>query len=265
VTQAISLNPEMIKALSTSFPLLSAPATSWGNVLSNHLLLRHLRGYWPMTSVDENGDVYDLSGQGRVLNNNNAVPFVSAGLMTYADLTAATPHYFNRVDEAGLDILGGLTLGGWFWLDTLATGQSQGLISKWDTSGGANQRAFLLYLDDATNTLRFFISSLGTAASSVSVTSTATIAINSWYYVVGRFVPGTEISIFVNGVETVVAAAIPAALFNSSADLEVGSYNIATNPMDGRASHCFLCADDLEDYFIKALFWHSCPLVGVKP
>jgi hypothetical protein len=32
-----------------------------------NLGLPMLRGYWPFSSVDENNDVYDLSGQGRVM------------------------------------------------------------------------------------------------------------------------------------------------------------------------------------------------------
>ena len=261
MTYTTSLNPEMIRALATAFPRLSAPATSWGNVISNHLLLRHLRGYWPFTSVDENGDVYDLSGQGRVLTNNNAVPFASAGLMTYADFTPGSNHYFSRADEAGLSITGALTVGGWFWLDTLASGADQGLIGKYDTAG--NDRSYQLRFLDATNLFIFVVSVDGTATTIVTFPTSPVI--NTWYHVVGRYTPSTTIDIYVNGVKATNAVAIPAALDDNVSAFEIGAMSAGGARLDGRASHCFLCADDLEDYFIKALFWHSCPLVGVKP
>ena len=111
------VNPQLIENLATHFPLSRSIATAWGNVVSNFLLLRNLRCFYPFTSVNENGDVYDLSGQGRVLTNNNVVPFASASLSTYADYTPATLHFFDRIDEAGFDVAGNLTFGGWFWFE----------------------------------------------------------------------------------------------------------------------------------------------------
>src|SRR4030042_5924133 len=89
---------------------------------SIHLQLSGLRGYWPMSSVNENGNSYDLSGQGRVLTNNNTVPFGIYDLLPYADFTPGSSEYFSRPDEAGLVISGALTIGCWAWLDTLASG-----------------------------------------------------------------------------------------------------------------------------------------------
>lgn len=247
-------NSEMVELLRPDFFARYEPNASMVHA-GLHMQLPQLRGYWPFSSVDENGDVYDLSGQGRVLTNNNTVPFAWYNLFPYADFTAATPHYFSRLDEPGTSITGAITLGGWFWLDSLATGANQGLISKWDTTGAINERSYLLYLDDATNTLRFFVSSLGTAASSVSVTSTATIAINTWYHVAARYNPNTLMSIFVDGVQTDLAAGVPAAIFNSAVcAFEIGSYNVGAIPMDGRACQCFLCADDLDSVFVKTLY-----------
>lgn len=216
-----------------------------------HLQLPQLRGYWPMSSVDENGDVYDLSSQGRVLNNNNTVPFGVYNLLPYADFTPGATEYFDRPDEAGLSITGGLTVGGWFWLDTLAPGNNMGLISKFAVTAG-NLRSYILYFDDASNTLRFIVSANGIA--NTSVTSTATIAISTWYHVVGRFVPGAELSIFVDGVETLNAAAIPASIHDNASAFEIGAYDAARFMLDGRAAQCFLCADSHPDVLIKTVF-----------
>jgi hypothetical protein len=218
-----------------------------------HLQLRALRGYWPMSSVDENGDIYDLSGQGRVLTNHDSVPLGQYNLFTYASFSA--PDYLSRVDEAGLDITGNLSVGGWFWLDTLASGSDQVLMSKYDTSGGANQRSYLLWFDDATNTFRFGVSSAGTAATFVQIAHTAVISANAWYHVAGRFTPNTDLSVYVDGVRVSTAAGVPAGAFNSTADFEIGSDDNGTAAfLDGRACQCWLCAHDLYDVMIPTLY-----------
>jgi len=63
-------NDGIIDGLRVEFVSLLAPTTTWGSIISMNLGLPILRGYWPFTSVDENDDVYDLSGQGRVMTNS---------------------------------------------------------------------------------------------------------------------------------------------------------------------------------------------------
>lgn len=215
-----------------------------------HLQLPQLRGYWPMSSVDETGAVYDLSGQGRVLTNHGATPFAWYNLLPYAVFKSPLGNYFSRADEAGLDITGALTVGGWFWLDTLAPGTNMGLISKYTAAG--NQRSFVLYFFDAGNTLSFGVSTDGIAL--VEVVSTFVITASAWYHVVGRFTPGAQLSIFVNGVPTHYVAAIPASIYNSNAEFLIGSYDAGVSLLDGRAAQGYLCADDLDDAIIRNLY-----------
>lgn len=63
-------NDGVIDGLRTEFVSLYAPTTTWGNIISMNLGLPALRGYWPFSSVDENNDIYDLSGQGRTMTNS---------------------------------------------------------------------------------------------------------------------------------------------------------------------------------------------------
>lgn len=218
-----------------------------------HLQLLGLRGYWPMSSIDENADPYDLGGQGRVLTNHGTILFQLYNLLPYADLTPVKTQYFSRADEAGLDITGSLTLGGWFWLNTLAPGVAAvGLIGKNNDAG--NQRAYLLYFLDADNTLRFGMSSLGTSITWVGVTSATVPVTNTWYHIVGRFMPSTSVSIFVDGVRTDNLVGVPASIFNSNTDFEIGAYNAGAGLLDGRACQCFLCSDYLDDVIIRSLF-----------
>lgn len=60
-------NDKAVDALRTQYVKLYAPTTSWGNIVSMNLGYPGLRGYWPMSSFDENSSAYDLSGQNRTL------------------------------------------------------------------------------------------------------------------------------------------------------------------------------------------------------
>ena len=63
-------NDPLIDSLRTEFVSLYAPTTVWGNIMSMNLGLPGLRGFWPFSSVDESGDIYDLSGQSRTMTNS---------------------------------------------------------------------------------------------------------------------------------------------------------------------------------------------------
>ncbi len=69
-TNITKRNSELARTLSVDYVRLYAPTTSWGNIVSMNLGYPGLRGYWPMSSVDEDGLVYDLTGQGRTLTSN---------------------------------------------------------------------------------------------------------------------------------------------------------------------------------------------------
>jgi hypothetical protein len=170
--------------------------------------------------------------------------------------------YLWRADEAGLDILGtesyvdsayrGLTFGGWFYHHGVAA--TQGLASKWTAAG--NQRAYLLEFLLGVGAYRLEISNNGIAAVVVTDAVVGLPSVDTWYFVVGRFDPSTEIAIFVNNNKTTNVAAIPAALFNSSAQFQIGAFEAGMNLLNGRVSMCFLCAAMLSDSIIGAL-WHQ--------
>lgn len=63
-------NDKAFDALKIQYVKLYAPTTSWGNIVSMNLGYPGLRGYWPMSSIDENEAVYDLSGQNRTLTDH---------------------------------------------------------------------------------------------------------------------------------------------------------------------------------------------------
>ena len=263
-------NAEMVELLRPDFQARYEPNFAWVNAVSAFLLLPGLRGFWPMSSISNAGNAYDLSGQGRTLTYTGNPLYNVVGLAPYIDLDGAGD-YLTRADEADLDITGaatvlatdlrGLTMGGWFWIDSLAPGADDAFIGKWNTVG--DQRSYLLNFTDASNSVSFSVSSLGTAVTVVTVTSAA-ITAAAWHFMVGRFDPSTEINVWVDNVEVVNAVGTPASIYSGTANLNIGAHsNGATGLLDGRASLCFLCAAFLPDAHIKQLWEQTRALYGV--
>jgi hypothetical protein len=254
--QGIEREAERIRTLLGDYRLSVA--------ISAFLNLPGLRGFWPMSSFNESGNAYDLSGQGRILTYNGNPTYNFAGLVPYIDLDG-TGDYLSRADEAGLDILGtesyvvaaarGLTLGGWFWLG--ASGAVQSLITKED---GAVQRSYFL----TTNVIDQIVFRVTTDGSTlVAVTHGTALVTSTWYFLVGRFDPSAELKIWVNRDSTPNAVGIPASIFNGNAAFVVGGRSGGGALLTGRASLCFLCACALSDTIIGALFQQTRVLFGV--
>lgn len=262
------IDRQMIDNLSAHFQRRYEPNFAWANVAALMQQFPGLRGLWSMASVDGNGNALDISGRGLTLAYTGNPKYSFAGLAPYIDLDGAGD-YLARADEAALDITGteafmahpGLTIGGWFWLDAYGA-QRRPLMSKWKFTA-SNNRAYQLFYTNASTAFQFKISTDGTAV--VSITSSVTPpATGRWYWIVGRFTPSTELSIFVNKTKDTVLAAIPASIFNSNADLHIGTDDNITVFTDGRASNCFMVAAALSDTIINAAYEQTRALYGVK-
>lgn len=238
---------------------------AWAVAVSALSLLPGLRGLWPTSSSDENGDAFDFSEQDRVLSYNGNPVYNLDGLAPYIALDGVGD-FLSRADEAGLDILGtettiavairGLSMGGWFYFDN-APAAAESMMSKY---GAAAQRSYRIRRQ-AAGDLRFTISVDGTAESDVDSTSTPTTA--TWLFAACRFDPSTEQAIFFNGEKTSIVAAVPASIFNSNADLDIGARSGGADLMTGRASLCFLCAADIGDTLIQTIFQTTRGLFGI--
>lgn len=238
------------------------------DLISPFLDLPGLVGFWPMSSVQRStGNAYDLSGQGRTLTyNGNPTYNIYNSIIPYIDLDG-TGDFLSRPDETDLDILGtetiyasgvrGLTLGGWYWFDDNTPAAVEYMISKF---GGGGQRSFAL-TRRTDQVARMLLSTDGTAL--VQVDSTVALDDGAWYFYVGRFEPSTELAVFVNGVKTTNATAIPASIFNSTASFEIGAQGGGGSLQNGRSSLDFLCANNLPDALINSLFQSTRGAFGV--
>lgn len=263
------LNDDLYNQLDSVYQRRYDNAFAWSRAISLFQMLVGLRGVWPMSSVDNTGAVYDLSGQGRTLSYNGNPIFAFTGLYPSISMDGAGD-YLSRADEAGLDITGtesviwsnqrGLTLGGWFNFNTLAPGATIGLIGKWNGTG--NQRSYQMFFDDATNSIYLDVSTDGTA---VVDCQGDVVAVSQWYFLVGRFTPSTELAVFVNGSKQTNTVGIPASIYSGTANFNIGAYaNGGSGQLNGFASICFLCASALSDTIIKSLYHFTRPLFGIR-
>lgn len=220
----------------------------WGSVIGRHLALPNLRGFWPMSSADNTGAMYDMSEQGRTLTWVAPVATgVYSNRVPYSEFNA-TSNLF-RADEAGLSITGSLTFGGWFWVDS-SVAASEFFITKWNGTG--NQRSYVLQLL-AGGAIRFLVSVDGVAPTIFD--TTGTITPNSWNHIVAQFNPSTSMIVWINGVSQTFTTSIPASIFDSTAVFRIGALDgSATNILDGRATLCFLCAAAAPDALIQELY-----------
>lgn len=227
------------------------------DLISPFLALTGLRGFWPMSAIGTTSNARDQSGSNRVLTYNGNPTYNYDGLVPYIDLDG-TGDFLSRPDEAALDITGtetyvaaavrGLTCGGWFYFNNAAAAQEVALSKG---LGGAANTSYWLNRQ-AAGQGRFIV---GDGAAFQGPTSTAVISQDAWTFIVGRFVPSTTVDLWVNTEKSTDSVGVPAALLNTAAPLNIGSYNNGTGFfLTGRASLCFLCAAALSDTIIDSVF-----------
>jgi len=250
-------NAALIDSRSGEFQRSYDPNFAWKTSIAAIECLTGLRGLWPTSTFNEAGNAYDLSEQNRILTYNGNPTYSYDGLAPYLALDG-TGDYLSRADEVGLDILGtetyvataerGLSMG--IWVYPTAIGALQAIIGKWDAGG--NQRSYLIDLT-AGNVFRAHVSANGIADTLIA--STVTVAANNWYFVEMTYDPSARLAINVNGTITPNVAAIPAAIFNSNAQLNIGAQdNGGANLLTGKVSMAFLCAALHTDPMTQSVF-----------
>ena len=245
---------------------------AYQGIISALQFLPALRGLW-VSSLDESGDVYDFSEQGRKLTNPGPALVGLDDRWPYLQFDGSND-YLYRGDEAGLDISGaesfvesayqGLTAGGVFRFDDLSGANNMGVLGRWKTTG--NQRSWLLYLRDTTQRLQAVASDNGTSTV-MSIASSKVLGSKDYYFCVFRFVPSTSLDVWVNDTkDSDTAGTLIATLFNTSAQFNVMAYNdgAAANRNQGREVFSFLCAAALSDDLIELIYANCAEVFGLS-
>lgn len=242
-----------LKTLDRQVERLETQEPAPRSAMSVFLHLPALRGFWPLTNTLDGTKVFDLSGSGLDLDVGSGVTLSASGKASYADFATG---YIQRTNETALQITGtesyvgnpGLTLGGWFYLDTLQLTQ---LIGKGS--------AYSLVYSSSSNGAYFALTS-----GSSNLTPLIPLSVSTWYFVAGRFTPSTEMKIWVNTATEVKTSSIPATLNGSNTNhLTIGKDSGGSSRyLDGRAACCFLCASAVPDEMILELYQASKVLFG---
>jgi len=217
-----------------------------------------LAAYYPMGIRNQSGHAVEHSGTGSNLLQVGTCPTDFDG-NSYAHLGNGT-NYLSVASQyaiTGLETwisssVRGLTIGGWFMVDSAPAAQG-GFMGKY---GVVTNYGYAMRWDSA-NIPGFFMSGNG---SNVLFVGAPASTIGVWHFLVGRFMPSTEVAIFVDGDKSVLTAAIPASIFASTQAFEVGRYaNDNTRTLHCKARDVFICASALSDALIEEIRVTSAP------
>lgn len=167
------------------------------------------------------------------LTDNNTVDYNTGKQGNAASFTSANSEYLSHADNASLstgDI--DFTIGGWFYITSLADAEND-ILGKWKTS--TNNREFLL--DTETTSLKFYVSSNGTATTNVAWSSA--LSTSTWYFVVAwHDAVNNTLNIQVND-GTAVSSSYSSGVLDSAAYFGIGGIEKAVDYYDGRIDEVF--------------------------
>lgn len=217
-----------------------------------------IEGYYPMSIANGSGQGINHTGAGDPLTQTGVVPIGFDG-NAYRQLGSGT-NYLHAASAYGLtgtetfisSSLRGFTIGGWFWVNSSPATEA-GLISR---DGSPGQRGYNVNWKSANNP-QLVISVDGTATTLVDAPVST---LSEWHFIVGRFIPSTEIAVFVDGDKTVNTTSIPASCFVSSQQFEVGRYrNSGVRIIHAKCRDVFICRSALTDAQIAAIRTATAP------
>lgn len=217
-----------------------------------------LEVYFPGSVRDASGLLRDHSGSGKSLVQTGTCATGYDG-NSFVHLGNGT-NYFGGGSFAGVtglesfisSSIRGLTVGGWFMIDTTPTTNS-GLISR---DAPSPERGWALAWH-TTDIASFTMSGNGAAAFS-ALSPVASVGV--WNFIVGRFIPSSEVAVIINGDKSVNTTAIPASINVSTQGFEIGRFYADNNRViHGKVRDVFVCAAALSDDLIEQVRQTSTP------
>jgi hypothetical protein len=264
--------------IASEYQKTSDQSFAWESLISMHLALPSLRGFWPMSVVAGSSTAArDLSSVGLHLTNSGVQYGPGSGHLKYvpvAHFGAASSDRLYRTDSADFYVAGtethlistgrGLTAGLWVSFDDLGV-NNEVLMGQWDS--GANDRSWMLYAD-TNGAIHSYISSGGTFTTNKAFAQ-ADHGIgeddDTWNHIVLQWSPSAQddhLRIWVNGQYEETTSVGYATLHNSSANFGIGhSYSSGTpgSYFEGQISMAFMCGANISDEAIKRLYYRTRP------
>ena len=238
--------------------------------LNVHQMIPGLRGLWPMSVFTTSGGPRDMCNNGLDLAVTavGTIPTFTShstdkSVRARVTLTSSQSQTMSVADSTALQILGtesyldaglrGLTVGGWVFFNGLGN-------NEWCWGKYSVQHEYLLG-KNSSNVGRFIVSGDGTA--DVGINTITTLSASTWYHIVGRYDPGAEISIWLDGVEdNFGTSSIPSSIFNGGAAFHLGSRNGSTDYVNGAIGFSFLYGAYVPDAHIELLYESTRAIYG---
>lgn len=169
---------------------------------------------WPVRhGILANQDAGPIIGQANTLGLNGTTQYLDCGNGLSLQLTTQ------------ISIFG--------WVRLASKGSNRVIAGKFNTTG--NQRGYMLYYENTTDTFSLTISSDGNfGATQSAVRTTSPISLNTWYFVCATY-DGTTMRMYLNGVEE---ASTPHAggIHNSTANFYIGARGGPAEYLNGSLS-----------------------------
>lgn len=178
-------------------------------------------GYWKFdegygTTAHNSGSAGSIDNA--TLSGSSLPTWVPGGKFGRAVDFQSSNSYITVGNDTSLQITSNLTLSAWVFLDTSASDQD--ILAK---DGASGQYGYRLYVN-SNGKLVMEVSGDGT--STTTATGNTSLSFLTWYHVVGVYVPGVSLTVYVNGVQDGQnTTSIPTSIHNSTANLEIGSQN----------------------------------------
>ena len=175
--------------------------------------------------------------------------FTCAGLAPTVTLDGSSEYLSLDVSAGNYDITGALTLGA--WVNTVVGSTGQTIMGRWDTA----KQAYWLAIN-AINEVAFTVSGSGSDAFAVAATDVL-VAETFWHFVCARYIPSTEIALWVNADKYTNVTSIPASLYATDAAFRIGHDPLNGYYFNGSMSLAFICAEALSDRMVELLYNQS--------
>jgi len=131
--------------------------------------------------------------------------------------------------NVSLNIVGNLSLAGWFLINK--TGVTNSMAGKWEWDAAPNNRSWFLMVNSANKPL-FYISPDGTDPNTKTVKATTAFSQNTWYHVAAVY-NGTTINMYVNGVLENITAYSSGIFNNKGTEAELGVQSDSHDYLNG--------------------------------
>lgn len=186
------------------------------------------KGVWNLNETSSTR--YDSTANNNDLTDNNTVLY-GTGKFTgnAADFEANNSERLSITDgtQTGLDITGNLSISGWVNFETAPGATFQTFAMKYS---GGTQISYVF--DVSQNGPRLYFSKLGNDGALVQ--KAYTFSTGTWYHVAVVFITSTSVELFVNGSSIGSGTHTKDALYNSTANFQLGALQNDGNYLDGK-------------------------------